>query len=167
MNQEIILPLVLQVCAVAVIVAEVVLPSGGVLSALSVGLFGFSLFLAFTRVGAGAGVGFLIADIIIVPIVLVYALRALGSSTATLQTRLSHTDGVTSQDPEAGAYKGAEGVAYTSLRPSGTALINETRVDVVTDGEFLEKGTPLHVVNVEGNRVVVAKKEENPDTQQT
>jgi membrane-bound serine protease (ClpP class) len=47
------------------------------------------------------------------------------------------------------------GVAYTNLRPCGTALINGQRVDVVTEGGLIEKGTLLKVVAVEGMRVVV------------
>lgn len=47
------------------------------------------------------------------------------------------------------------GVALSQLRPSGTATINGQRVDVVTEGEFIERGTAVKVVAVEGARVVV------------
>ncbi len=47
------------------------------------------------------------------------------------------------------------GTAFTSLRPSGTALIDGKRVDVVTEGALIEKGTPIKVVAIEGIRVVV------------
>ncbi|MHC1762999.1 MAG: NfeD family protein [Verrucomicrobiia bacterium] len=47
------------------------------------------------------------------------------------------------------------GVAITNLRPSGTALINGQRVDVVTEGPMIEQGATLKVVAVEGMRVVV------------
>lgn len=47
------------------------------------------------------------------------------------------------------------GVALTNLRPSGTALINGQRVDVVTEGAMIEQGATLKVVAVEGMRVVV------------
>lgn len=47
------------------------------------------------------------------------------------------------------------GVAQTNLRPSGTALIKGQRVDVVTEGSMIERGTPVQVVAVEGLRVVV------------
>lgn len=47
------------------------------------------------------------------------------------------------------------GTAFTSLRPSGTAIIDGKRVDVVTEGALIEKGTPLKVVAIEGMRVVV------------
>lgn len=47
------------------------------------------------------------------------------------------------------------GTALTNLRPSGTALINGRRVDVVTEGPMIPAGTPVKVVAVEGIRVVV------------
>ena len=50
---------------------------------------------------------------------------------------------------------GMKGEALTDLRPSGTAEIAGKRVDVVTDSEFIEKGSKLEIVEVEGIRVVV------------
>ena len=47
------------------------------------------------------------------------------------------------------------GSAYTNLRPSGKATIGDQRVDVVTEGTMIDKDTPIRVVTVEGNRVVV------------
>jgi membrane-bound serine protease (ClpP class) len=47
------------------------------------------------------------------------------------------------------------GTALTVLRPSGTALINGQRVDVVTEGALVERGTPVKVIAIEGLRVVV------------
>lgn len=47
------------------------------------------------------------------------------------------------------------GTAVTTLRPSGTALINGRRVDVVTEGGLIERNTPVRVVAIEGMRVVV------------
>lgn len=50
---------------------------------------------------------------------------------------------------------GKSGVAQTNLRPSGTAMIDGRRVDVVSEGGLIERGTPVKVVAVEGMRVVV------------
>lgn len=50
---------------------------------------------------------------------------------------------------------GQTGVASTNLRPSGAALINGRRVDVVTEGNMIERGTSITVVALEGLRVVV------------
>jgi len=50
---------------------------------------------------------------------------------------------------------GSEGVAITDLRPSGTGLFQEERLDVVSESEWIEEGTPIRVVSSEGYRHVV------------
>ena len=50
---------------------------------------------------------------------------------------------------------GKDGIAHSTLRPAGTALIGGVRVDVVTRGELIDAGTKIKVIVVEGNRVVV------------
>jgi membrane-bound serine protease (ClpP class) len=47
------------------------------------------------------------------------------------------------------------GVAHTNLRPSGIAVIDGKRVDVVSEGPFIAPGTPVKVVATEGMRVIV------------
>lgn len=54
---------------------------------------------------------------------------------------------------------GAIGQALTDLRPAGTAQFGDRRVDVVTMGEFIERGETVRVIQVEGPRVVVRKVE--------
>ncbi|MBX3463358.1 MAG: hypothetical protein KF830_09315 [Planctomycetes bacterium] len=54
------------------------------------------------------------------------------------------------------ALVGRIGTAATVLRPTGTMELDGDRHDVVTEGEFVEPGTPLRVLYVQGNRVVVA-----------
>ena len=44
------------------------------------------------------------------------------------------------------------GAALTNLRPSGIALINGRRVDVVTEGSLIERGTPVKVIAIDGHR---------------
>ncbi len=50
---------------------------------------------------------------------------------------------------------GAEGIALTTLRPAGTAEINDRRVDVMTESEYVEKGKKIKVLAVDGIRVLV------------
>lgn len=49
----------------------------------------------------------------------------------------------------------ARGSAYTPLVPGGKARIGEELVDVVADGEFIDRGMPVEVVEVYGTRIVV------------
>jgi membrane-bound ClpP family serine protease len=57
---------------------------------------------------------------------------------------------------------GQIGVAENLLRPAGTIHIAGRRVDVVTRGEPIEAGAHVRVLEVEGNRVVVARAEPVP-----
>jgi membrane-bound serine protease (ClpP class) len=57
--------------------------------------------------------------------------------------------------PDRADLVGREGVALTDLRPSGTALIEEERVDVMTEGPWVEQGTPVVVVRARSFDIVV------------
>lgn len=50
-----------------------------------------------------------------------------------------------------------QGETLTECRPAGFALIAGRKTDVVTEGDMLEKGEKVRVVEVEGNRIVVRK----------
>ncbi|MGQ0544203.1 MAG: NfeD family protein [Betaproteobacteria bacterium] len=52
---------------------------------------------------------------------------------------------------------GKRGRASSPLRPAGIADIEGARVDVVSEGELIEPGTPVEVIRVDGNRIVVRR----------
>ena len=52
---------------------------------------------------------------------------------------------------------GARGMSTTTLRPSGKAQIGNKTLVVETDGEFVERGSQVEVIAVDGNRVIVRK----------
>ena len=60
-----------------------------------------------------------------------------------------------SVDRRIGALVGREGVALTALRPAGMVLIDGQKIDVVTQGDFIEKDASVRVIDNSGNRVVV------------
>ncbi len=132
MNSAIHVPVFLQLVGILVIIAEIILPSGGILSILATGLFGYSLYLVFTNISASAGMAFIIADLFIVPILVYFGIKFLAKSPATLRTKLSKEDGVTAQSSDQNDYLGSLGLAITDLRPSGVATIGDRRLDVVT-----------------------------------
>jgi len=53
--------------------------------------------------------------------------------------------------------EGAEGVAQTYLRPAGVAIINGTRYQVQTDGDFIPSQTRIRVKRVEGVHIFVTR----------
>jgi len=52
---------------------------------------------------------------------------------------------------------GMEGIALTVMRPAGLALFNNERVDVVADGEWIEKGEAIKIIETGEGHIVVAK----------
>ena len=147
--------LVLQLAGVVVVIAEVILPSGGLLSLVAVLLFGYSIYGTYTQIAAEAGVAMAVVDVITVPILVVVGLKMIANSPATLRRKLSRQEGVVVQDASAAEYLGKRGTALSDLRPAGTATIEGRRVDVVSRGEYVRKGTAIEVEEVAGNRIVV------------
>ncbi|GMV66599.1 MAG: hypothetical protein AMXMBFR75_23950 [Candidatus Hinthialibacteria bacterium] len=72
-----------------------------------------------------------------------------------LQAEVTRADGYISQPKGLEDLVGKTGVAATDLRPAGVALIDQKRVDVVTEGMFVDKGSSIIVASVDSNRVVV------------
>lgn len=50
---------------------------------------------------------------------------------------------------------GEIGESLTILRPSGTAFLSNERLDVVSEGGYIEQGKKIKVVSVAGSRIVV------------
>jgi membrane-bound serine protease (ClpP class) len=50
---------------------------------------------------------------------------------------------------------GLEGVTVTPLRPAGTAVFDDERLDVVSEGRFIDQNEKVKIVKVEGVRIVV------------
>jgi membrane-bound ClpP family serine protease len=151
------IPVILQLAGIVIIIAEIIIPSGGILSILAIGIFAYSLYMVFTTISIAAGMVFLIIDLITIPVLLIIGIKFIARSPVTLKETLSREQGVTSQSEDMNQFLGLEGTALTDLRPAGMASISDCRTDVVTRGEYLEKGTPVVVIKITGNQIVVKK----------
>jgi membrane-bound serine protease (ClpP class) len=154
-----ILPILLQVIGVLVIIAEVFIPSLGLLTAIALSVFFYSLYIVYTSISTTAGMVLAGLDIVLVPVLLVFGMKILARSPLALKRELSKQDGVVSQKEVYEAYINMKGKSVTDLRPAGMAQINSQRVDVVTDGEYIDADTPIVVTDVSGNRIIVEQSE--------
>jgi membrane-bound serine protease (ClpP class) len=50
---------------------------------------------------------------------------------------------------------GLEGIAHSDLRPGGSAYFDGRKIDVISSGNYIARQTPVRVVEVHGNRIVV------------
>lgn len=53
---------------------------------------------------------------------------------------------------------GQDGIVATPLRPAGFIEVDNVRLNAATSGEFLGKGTAVHIQGVEGDHLVVVRK---------
>lgn len=142
------------------ILLEVFFPSFGILGTLAAVSIALGGWLAW-RSDSGIFGTYLVAAFVLAPVVGVFALkvfprtpmgRALTLSGPTFDLAEARPGG-----RELETLVDQVGVTLTALRPAGKALVGERRVDVLTRGELLERGTRIKVVRVEGNRVFVAE----------
>ncbi len=104
--------------------------------------------------------GRLAASMIGAIILSVVLLRSLSKFPAfnrlVLQSETPAADGYVSSSREHDVdLVGSEGVSVSDLRPAGIGLIAGERIDVMTDGEFIEAQRAIVVVEARGSRVVV------------
>ena len=53
----------------------------------------------------------------------------------------------------------------TPLRPSGAIELDGERIDVVSEGSYIDKGKSVIIVKVEGSRIVVRESEEKGENE--
>ncbi|RLC01239.1 MAG: serine protease, partial [Deltaproteobacteria bacterium] len=99
-----ILPLFLQVIGILVIIAEIFIPSLGLLTVIALTVFFYSLYLVFTTISTTAGMVITGLDIVLVPVLLIFGMKILAKSSLTLKRELSKQDGVVSQKEKFKAY---------------------------------------------------------------
>jgi len=145
---------------IALLVAEVFIPSMGLLGMLAALSFLASIGLAFYE-DPSTGAMLLTMTAVSVPLILTFGIKLfpktpLGKKLTAQGFSFEDGRGIDKRDE---GLAGKLGVVEATLRPAGIARIEGRRVDVVSRGESIESGTAIFVVEVSGNRVVVAPSE--------
>ncbi|MEM7394185.1 MAG: NfeD family protein, partial [Verrucomicrobiota bacterium] len=76
-----------------------------------------------------------------------------------LQTAMNSDEGYQSSQERGETMVGRIGRTLTQLRPSGAALFDDDRLDVVTQGQFIEQDVAVEILEVHGNRIIVESTE--------
>lgn len=157
-DASLVLPIALLGLGLAFVVAEALLPSVGVLAIGAVLSIGSALVLAF-GVSIATGTAFLVAVAVLLPLTIALGFWLFPRSPIgkrIVNPGLSFEGRAATDERDLGLV-GRRGHTATMLRPAGHATIDGRRVDVVSRGEMIAEGVPVVVVEVEGNRVVVAR----------
>ena len=151
-------PILLLALGLVLVLAEVFFPSFGLLSVLATAALVGSIAMAFQE-SSTLGYRFLLAVVVLVPSTIVLGFK-LFPRTPLGKLMLGNArplPGEKSYDPRDLALAGKEGVVEADCRPAGMARLDGRRVDVVSRGEWIEAGARVRVLEVQGNRVVVAR----------
>ena len=156
--------LLLFVAGIILCFIEILVPGFGIFAIGGIGCIVGSIFL--TTPDVATAVKYLaivlLAMAVCAPIVLKLFSKSKLFDRLLVRERLTTEDGYVAGRKEQADYVGAAGVAATTLRPSGTVELEDgTRIDVVTRGEFIEKGEPVQVTKKDGTWLVVEKRRIN------
>lgn len=138
---------------------EVFIPSFGILGLLGGGsLIGGVIMAAWATGHAlqSLGIAFVLAAAAVGIVVFVFKERGIWNRFIlkdSLTSEAGYNSAVTRFD-----LVGRDGVSLTPLRPSGTVMIDGERIDVVSEGAFIERDKAVTIVKAEGGRVVVQEK---------
>jgi membrane-bound ClpP family serine protease len=147
----------------ALFVAEVFVPSFGLLTVAAIAALVGGIFIFFQYSALTGWIGIFIA-VIMVPAVLIVAYRILpktrfGKIIILAQPHRDKGDGV----PDAVQLKellGQVGLVLTPLRPVGMCDFSGHRIETVAESGYIEKNSKVKVININGTQVTVRKVEE-------
>lgn len=128
------------------------IPGFGVAGLLALAALAGAAALAFVQLGTLAGT-LAITSGVGIAIILMWLLPKTRAARAMVLER-QHERGAGDSGLE--SLLGQHGVTLTPMRPAGMVELAGRPMSVLTDGEYLERGTPVRVVKVEGGRIVVA-----------
>lgn len=135
--------------------AEVFIP-GGVLGIIGGILLTIAVILAFSQ-SVTFGVLAMVGVVVLVAVMMALWIRFFPHTWVGRRMTVGNSlAGADSGGHYAGLI-GKEGLTTSGLRPGGYAELDGSRVDVVTDGEWIEAGMRIRVLDVRGNRVIVQK----------
>ncbi len=150
-------PIALQILAFCVAMAEVALPSFGILAILCAALAIYSWQYIVTHLPHTAVLAFGVADLLLIPIGVKLAVTLLGKSPMSHRTDLGSGSGLESVDKALQRFVGREAKVDAPLRPTGKIKIDEEVFEAQAQGEWVERGTVVKVVSVSGSRFMVEK----------
>lgn len=150
-------------CA-ALIIAEIFVPSGGLISlcALACLIGGAVIFFHYSTIAGWIGIGI---AVVMIPTVLIFAYRIFpktrfGKSVTLTPPQRQQGDAI----PDTSELKellGEVGIVLTPLRPVGMCDFAGQRVECIAESGYVEKDKKVKVINVESTQLTVRTMEKS------
>ncbi|KIL15471.1 hypothetical protein B4129_2376 [Bacillus safensis] len=150
--------LFLFLAGIALIILELFLP-GGIVGVIGLICVVVSLFLAagsFTEMAISILIATAVSIIAVILLTKVLGKRMKFFKKFILTDSTNKESGYVSNETREDLV-GQIAVTATALRPSGTIVFGDERIDVVSEGAFIDKDEQVKIVKAEGSRIVVRK----------
>ena len=152
------LPLVLcLLIGVGLLVVEVFVPGFGLPGISGIVLLVVGVALTWSAYGPVAGLAVTLISLALAGIAISVSIKSAATGKLSKSALILNEVTPPVEHEEADALTGNEGVTVTVLNPVGIAEFDGVRLNVVSEGSYLEKGVRVKVQQVEGNKIIVRK----------
>lgn len=158
MDWWLVLAVILYLACAALIVAEVFVPSGGLISVFALACLIGGVVIFFQHSATAGWVGVLLA-VVMIPAVLVIAYKIFPRTrfgrNVTLNPPQRQQGDAVPDMAELRKMLGASGVVLTPLRPVGMCDFSGRRLECVAESGYVDKGMKVKVISVQSTQVTV------------
>jgi len=138
------------------IILEVFLPGFGLPGISGLLLIAGGIFIAATHFGMLTAVGILLVLIAVLALVVSWILHNMSKSGVHSEIFLHDREELhTKKDMQ--VLVGRKGTTTSALRPAGIADFDGVRLNVVTEGDFIDKDIQVEIVHADGSKIVVRR----------
>lgn len=147
------------VAGIVCLVLEAFMPGFGLPGVSGIFMEVVAVVLCWSNVSKAAALGMTLIILSLVAIAVSMSLRSaakgrLSKSAMILKHTESAEEGYRSSD-DMNSFLGMEGIATTVLRPTGMAEFDDVKLNVVSDGAYIQPGSKVRIVRVEGSKILV------------
>lgn len=146
--------ILLIVLGIVLLVLEILVVPGGLLGIIAFGMIGFGVYSIYSDYGTTAGHIGLVVSVTASISAVYFSLKSNAWKKITLTDAI---DGKMNTIDETMVKVGDVGTAISDLRPMGTALFNDEKFEVSSEGEKIPVHSAIEILRIEGNKIIVQK----------
>ena len=142
----------------ALMIVEVFLPGFGLPGVSGIVLIGAGTVIIWLKAGALTALATLLVVIAVLAVLISYMMRRATEGGAHARIFLREKEELRSGE-DMQVLLGKQGRTTSVLRPAGIGDFDGVRLNVFTEGSFIERDRPIEIVNVDGARIVVRERQ--------
>lgn len=142
----------------ALMIVEVFLPGFGLPGVSGIVLIGAGTVIIWLKAGTLTALATLLVVIAVLAVLISYMMRRATEGGAHARIFLREKEELRSGE-DMQVLLGKQGRTTSVLRPAGIGDFDGVRLNVVTEGSFIERDRPIEIVNVDGARIVVRERQ--------